>query len=923
MSEVQGDRASGAYLRLLAARPQFTVDTDGRGRAGRALALLAYLRLGPPRVSRDELAEILWDPESGGDAGHRLRELISTLRRVLPAGVLVTDGQEVCLNQAAVRCDVADFRQAISEGRLVDAAALYGADFLSGAFPPKAALFEEWASGIGRGLRREYGMVLGKLVASSRAREQFQEAAQWADRLWRLEPDAEEWATELLRLRCLSGDVAGSLAAAAAVEWHFSDAFGEVPDEVAALLEQARILPELALVTPTVDPDSGNDRVEAEASPAKGGLATPGQPVGHAAAPHGHVPAMMRLRWPLTLLVGGAVLVAAALAIPSQQATPEAAAGPIFGGGGRLYLRHTDGRIRALDFVGPRPTDTLGVVVTGRDTLIMRMGPYSPVRHAVAESCTPDRSDHRSICVWSIVTDEAPVVLPLEGDNAPSGWSPDGAWLLVRSDRGSQQGRYSYDAWALHLASGAMRRLSDTPYETEGSWSPDGSRVALRMLTPAGDSVLIVDAGSGAVLDRLAFSRWVVMAWSPDGEVLALAESMPDGSNARIHVAAPMSEPTTVELPDVRQVIAASWSPDGVLLAHLGVTPEGSSHLRICEWASCQAPLLEIPDVQWLLWVPEDPTPYLEVVRLTASREWIAAGDTLHISLTTRDGSGRDFRAPHLTFALLDPEIGWLDSRLTFHALRPGVARLVADAGGWRADTLIVKVAPAPEASLLMSETWANGLDTTTWRPFGVPLPSVVPVAGGWAFRNNGDSLYPSGVVSRTAFEPSQGLTIEWRQSTPLTGDLWQEVWIHLSTGPLEEFRVSAGPPYPEKNSPIHINSPILVSTPPIAMLSVQCGGGLSPLQDYPSGLRTRTWHEFAFQLRADGRCELFVDGILSETTRTSAAFAWDRPLHLMLGGRTHRTDILLGDVRVWQGVRWAVDQSGQARPLASPQPPT
>lgn len=921
MTVGQPDRSSGVYLRMLAARPQFTVAPDGRSRAGRALALLAYLRLGPPRVSRDELVEILWDPESGGDASHSLRELISTLRRVLPAGVLVTDGREVRLNHAAVRCDVTDFRQAISEGRLADAAALYGADFLSGAFPPKAALFEEWASGVGRRLRGEYGMVLEKLVASSRAREEFRQAAELADRLWRLAPDSEEWAAELLRLRCSAGDVAASLAAASAVEGHFSDAFGAAPSEVEALLNQARILPEPAVMTSAVDHSLAAGTVGA-APKATTSLAPELRAEPPTTSPT-YAPAMMRLRWPLTLLVGGAVLVAAALAIPSQQATPEAAAGPIFGGGGRLYLRHTDGRIRALDFVGPRPTDTLGVVVTGRDTLIMRMGPYSPVRHAVAESCTPDRSDHRSICVWSIVTDEAPVVLPLEGDNAPSGWSPDGAWLLVRSDLGSQPGRYSYDAWALHLASGAMRRLSDTPYETEGSWSPDGSRVALRMLTPAGDSVLIVDAGTGAVLDRLAFSRWVVMAWSPDGEVLALAESMPDGSNARIHVAAPMSEPTTVELPDVRQVIAASWSPDGVLLAHLGVTPEGSSHLRICEWASCQAPLLEIPDVQWLLWVPEDPTPYLEVVRLTASREWIAAGDTLRISLTTRDGSGRDFRAPHLTFALLDPEIGWLDSRLTFHALRPGVARLVADAGGWRADTLIVKVAPAPEASLLMSETWANGLDTTTWRPFGVPLPSVVPVAGGWAFRNNGDSLYPSGVVSRTAFEPSQGLTIEWRQSTPLTGDLWQEVWIHLSTGPLEEFRVSAGPPYPEKNSPIHINSPILVSTPPIAMLSVQCGGGLNPLQDYPPGLRTRTWHEFAFQLRADGRCELFVDGILSETTRTSAAFAWDRPLHLMLGGRTHRTDILLGDVRVWQGVRWAVDQSGQARPLASPQPPT
>src|SRR5438034_10627417 len=80
--------------------------------------LLARLALEPQRRhAREELIELLW-PDVELDVGrNRLRQALSTLRRLLepadvaPYSVLIADRQTVGLNADAVSCDVREFEQ--------------------------------------------------------------------------------------------------------------------------------------------------------------------------------------------------------------------------------------------------------------------------------------------------------------------------------------------------------------------------------------------------------------------------------------------------------------------------------------------------------------------------------------------------------------------------------------------------------------------------------------------------------------------------------------------------------------------------------------------------------------------------------------------------------------------------------------------
>src|SRR5579862_7033661 len=83
-------------------------------------ALLSCLALFPHRShAREILAEQLWPEEEAETTRSRLRQALSTLRRLLePAGVpehsiLVAGRNEVRLNSAAVTTDVAEFEAAL------------------------------------------------------------------------------------------------------------------------------------------------------------------------------------------------------------------------------------------------------------------------------------------------------------------------------------------------------------------------------------------------------------------------------------------------------------------------------------------------------------------------------------------------------------------------------------------------------------------------------------------------------------------------------------------------------------------------------------------------------------------------------------------------------------------------------------------
>jgi predicted ATPase len=100
-------------------------------------ALLARLVLFPQRAhAREELAELLW-PGAPQEAGrNRLRQALSTLKRLLePPGsppVFSADRNSVRLNAEAVGCDVSDFEAAFRQHQHDAARALYRGELMPG-----------------------------------------------------------------------------------------------------------------------------------------------------------------------------------------------------------------------------------------------------------------------------------------------------------------------------------------------------------------------------------------------------------------------------------------------------------------------------------------------------------------------------------------------------------------------------------------------------------------------------------------------------------------------------------------------------------------------------------------------------------------------------------------------------------------------
>ena len=888
-------------LRLLGRRPGLLL--NGETRVGRVLALLTYLRLGPASATRDELMELLWDPTPGDSPQHRLRQLLFAGRKALPDGVLVTEGRTVRLLRECLPCDVAAFRRAAAQGRLEDAVALFEADFLSGAIPSGAMLFEEWASEYGRSLRRELEGILRALVIRSSGLGQYREAVVWAERHWLEDTDDEDRAEVLIRMLAKSGDYALVPSVAARMRTRLTESGLDVPEALDALLRDVPvpIRPELPSApappeaVPTVEP------------PATVAPSTPPDPP--APSP------WRRTRAGLVPVAGAAVLLAATLAsfaLRGGTSGPAGSPADVFGGAGLLVFQGADGGARALRFVGPGALDTADARMENADSLLRWGDLRSLATGAVLSDCIRPGTDNREVCVQSEDGARPEPITTNPGEDVPIGWSPDGAWALFLSDSGSEPGAYRYDAHALHLASGTPLQVSDNPFQNNAAWSPDGSRIAVLSNVPDGDSLRIVTV-DGAEVSRYGFAGRIGFHWSPDGRDLLVVEVRSDADGqSGLYLVRPGESPVSVQVPLLTSVAAARWSPDG---AHMVLTGRAGRARKvvICRAPACPVAELELPSVALLAyWIPDAPPRWVERIALNVEPAALEVGESATVTLRSLDQNGAAFTPPEVRILELDPEIGFLDSTGVFHATRPGVARLVATHGGWRADTVRVVVTRGEPYAAALEEDWEDGIDTTTWKAFGVPLPEVVAGRGGRSFRSNGDSLYPSGVVTRVPWNLSRGFTVEWRQSTPLTGELWQEVWLEFSLGPLDAFVEQPGEPYPVRATRIQVAAPILHFQPPVPKLTLMCGGW-ERNEGYPDHLTRGDWHAFALQVHPDGRCELFIDGRLSVTVDGDPGSAFDQPLYFWVGGRSVRTDVLLDDLALWRGLRWVAGREGEA----------
>jgi predicted ATPase/DNA-binding SARP family transcriptional activator len=206
-------------LRLLGT-PQ--VSRDGSPLTGfisaKAQGLLYYLAVTGRPHTREALAGLFWGDMPEAQAAKNLRNVLSNLRALAGAQLLITR-QEVTFDRASPYwLDVELFLATLGDaatrdlGALHRAVELYQGDFLDGFYVGEALAFEEWVLGRRALLKGHVLQALHTLVTRHLEREEYAAGIDYANSLLAIEPWREETHRHLMVLLARSRQRSAALA---------------------------------------------------------------------------------------------------------------------------------------------------------------------------------------------------------------------------------------------------------------------------------------------------------------------------------------------------------------------------------------------------------------------------------------------------------------------------------------------------------------------------------------------------------------------------------------------------------------------------------------------------------------------------------------------------------------------------------------
>ena len=495
------------------------------------------------------------------------------------------------------------------------------------------------------------------------------------------------------------------------------------------------------------------------------------------------------------------------------------------------------------------------------------------------------------------------------GDDSPGAWSPDGRYLVIVTDRWDERSRS--DLGVAEIAEGRAPEwypltLDPDSRDVTPSWSPDGSRIAFQRLyydgRPTEVCVVSFDGSRLRCLRPEGFTVDQLQSWVSTARVVA--KGYDDAGQS-----------------EIRMVNVETGASTHVAWGHLSAAGPGGWIACICRRERGQpmrSRLLSTlrPDADILLTGDPPPSfwatapggttdPYLDRLEVRAPAGILPRGGSARLDAEGRDQHGRELAIPPLTWSSLDTTVARVDTTGLLRTLREGQVRIVASAGGWRADTVRLEIGPG-DVTIVMREEW-EGDFTERWRPFGIPRPQVVSTEhGDRAFWHHGDSTYPSGAYTRTTFDPRAGVGVEAALSTTVTDVQWQtlNLWIvPYDRTALAVWDHEDGAPPPA--SPWSYCTASYPGDPGLGSGILQTTG-LMKRGPTPPEVATGAWWRLRVQVFPDGRCGIAVNG--RAVVLSDAAITLDRPVYLRIGGRSHNTRMLVGPLEVWTGVKLDVE---------------
>lgn len=869
------------YLRTMGALSLHRDGPDGPvlSEGSKYLVLLAWLSVAPgKRASRDYLSSLLWPTAERKARLSSLRQCLYSLGKDGAASAFESTDDSVALDPQELRTDVDDFRAALEMRDYEAAIRLAPGEFLEGTRNGLGHEIHHWIDAENERIRIGLTLAYSETVGRYLRRQDPARAVEIAREYARREPLSEHAQVLLVQAHRAAGNDPGALAAYEAYRSLLEDAVGDRPGpELEASV--ARVREEL-LRTPEVSmPDL----------------------LAHAPMA---VPPSGRRAPELALL---AMAVVAAVAIG-------------------WAVRGTLGR--ADDWMS-RLSVRLPVVLTGDDLVF-----WLEVKDGRAVHGEPATDSDR-----------------IEQDDAPS---PDGRYVAEPFEVPT-----GYDLRLVDRASGATRILLATPADEKAlDWSPDGRYLAFGFGLAAGrggrywHGIGVYDVVRDSIVYLRASGKEsgrTNATWSPDGTRIAYVSGpdsaltivVMDADGARRHaVAGNITEGThIVWSPDSRRILFDAGI--GTSFDLYSIRSDGTGLTRLTDLGDIQSPYA---------WVAPDAVLFFRGSPL-ASRPWAlnpATGDVRPIETPAGDTYETPNRwtwfrrpawladirihgvegelAPAQRVALtlesrttdgeilsLDPSaVRWSVSDSALARVEGGVLvsrsagsfQLVGSAGGWRADTVTVRVRGLASVRIdpALDEDWTAGLDTAVWVPVGEPLPFASGTGGpdsAGVFVNNGDRNYLSGAFTRRAFSLEHGITVEVWGRMPFDGEHWQAYTLRL-LDPAEARRLQR--PEQQWNVDVFESSAVSLQFNGYGAASVLRRPDLDvplPWPDPPSD-----WRMYTLQVEPDGTAAVYYDaslvarvpGFVSVTGLDSALVA--------IGGNSWNARVEHGRLRVYEGLR-------------------